>query len=349
MTIEEHISFGADELDPTNIYLTLRVAGGETGADIEFQEFSLQISPQDACSTSPPDCQDLVVCNGDAEFGMRPSPFYEKGEVQIRVEIEDGNHFWRVYREEASSVLSGMEWNVPVDCIKEHAVYRFEMRIRVHPDESHPDPITTSVYIRSHRAGSSTQNRVTNCPESEGEWVSCDAYFVITSNMLGDLKHVSMYFETVGTTSTTYDVDDLSFKFVHMEGPVPGLVVGGEVKGKWATGSEILITSHTLHWNDQMVRTIVGLEDYGDDGQVLIELDTPIVRPPSQRSSDFPVEVALLSRNIVFEGGIGEDEESYYRGGHLTVYHTPNVEQIIEGAEFRNFGQQGVSDRYVSW
>jgi hypothetical protein len=58
--------------------------------------------------------------------------------------------------------------------------------------------------------------------------------------------------------------------------------------------------------------------------------------------------VALLSRNIVFEGAIGEDEESDYHGGHLTVYHTPNVTQIIEGAEFRNFGQQGVSGRYVS-
>jgi hypothetical protein len=155
MTIEEPISFRADELDPTNIYLMLRVAGGETGADIELQEFSLQISPQDACSTSPPDCQDLVVCNGDAEFGMMPSPFHEKGEVQISVGIEDGYHFWRVYREEASSVLSGIEWNVPVDCIKEHAVYRFKMRIRVNPDESHPDPISTSVYIRSIRAGSS--------------------------------------------------------------------------------------------------------------------------------------------------------------------------------------------------
>ena len=86
---------------------------------------------------------------------MMPSPFHEKGEVQISVGIEDGYHFWRVYREEASSVLSGIEWNVPVDCIKEHAVYRFKMRIRVNPDESHPDPISTSVYIRSIRAGSS--------------------------------------------------------------------------------------------------------------------------------------------------------------------------------------------------
>ena len=72
----------------------------------------------------------------------------------------------------------------------------------------------------------------------------------MNSNMLGDLERVSVYFETVGTTNTTYDVDDLSFKFVHMEGPVTGLVVGGEVKGNWATGSESLITSHTEHVND---------------------------------------------------------------------------------------------------
>ena len=77
MTIEEPISFRADELDPTNIYLMLRVAGGETGADIELQEFSLQISPQDACSTSPPDWQDLVAWYGNAEFGMMLSSFHE--------------------------------------------------------------------------------------------------------------------------------------------------------------------------------------------------------------------------------------------------------------------------------
>ena len=348
MTIEEHISFRTEELDLSNIYLTLRVAGGDQGADIELEHFSLQLSPQDSCSSPTPDCRDLVLCNGDAEFGMEQTPFYEKGDVLIRTEVENyGNHFWRVYREEAISVLSGIQWDIPVECMKENAVYRFKMRIRVHPHENHPDPIITSVYIRSHRAGSDTQTRVTNCPPSAGKWVSCDGYMLVTSAMLGDLDNVSVYFETVGSTDTTYDVDDLSFKFVHMDGPVTGLVVEG-IKEKWTTGSEILITSHTLNWDDQVVRTISGIENYGEDGQVLIELNSPITRPPAQRGSDFPVEVALLSRNIVFEAAKEGSEESSHQGGRLTVFHTPDVQQTIEGVEFKNFGQQGVADAHVS-
>jgi hypothetical protein len=52
-------------------------------------------------------------------------------------------------------------------------------------------------------------------------------------------------------------------------------------------------------------------------------------------SNDFAVEVALLSRNILFEGGTGLGD-----GGHMWFFYTPSVVQTIEGLEIRQFGQQ---------
>ena len=63
--------------------------------------------------------------------------------------------------------------------------------------------------------------------------------------------------------------------------------------------------------------------------------------PPISRRDDdnFAVEVALLSRNILFEGA--RDEADSLLGGHLIVFHTPNVAQLLSGVEFVNFGRQG--------
>ena len=59
-------------------------------------------------------------------------------------------------------------------------------------------------------------------------------------------------------------------------------------------------------------------------------------------SADFAVEVALLSRNIVFEGGQGLKD-----GGHLWIFQTPSVVQSIVGVDIQHFGQQGTLGRCV--
>eukprot|EP00957_Ditylum_brightwellii_P179535 13677025-Ditylum_brightwellii.AAC.1 len=60
-------------------------------------------------------------------------------------------------------------------------------------------------------------------------------------------------------------------------------------------------------------------------------------------------EVAWLSRPIVFEAegdGPSNTIKGALHGGHLIIYHTPNVAQRIEGVEIHNFGQQGELGRY---
>jgi hypothetical protein len=91
------------------------------------------------------------------------------------------------------------------------------------------------------------------------------------------------------------------------------------------------------------VRTLVAVQDQGIDF-VTFMLDAPIPRPMMLGDdNDFPVQVALLSRNVVFES-ISNDVE----GGHLIVHRTPNLMQNIIGVEFKNFGNAGLFDRPVS-
>jgi len=76
-----------------------------------------------------------------------------------------------------------------------------------------------------------------------------------------------------------------------------------------------------------------------------------------ENDSDFPAEVAWLSRSVTFDadttqGKIGGrsshcNVSQRRTGGHLIISHT-SVAQRIEGVEFKNFGQSGSLGRYVS-
>jgi G8 domain len=122
------------------------------------------------------------------------------------------------------------------------------------------------------------------------------------------------------------------------------LLVSNTVQGKWAPGAQVLITSHTRLWNEQQERTIVQVAPAAVSGYVALTLNAPILRPTTlMESPDFAVEVALLSRNFVFEGA---SDDIATHGGHFMVMHTPSVIQTIEGIELRNFGQQGLLGRY---
>lgn len=125
------------------------------------------------------------------------------------------------------------------------------------------------------------------------------------------------------------------------------LVLSNTIQGKWGVGAQVLITSHTREWDEEQVRTISNIYDHTEAGYVVVELDLPIWRPTTIKDSpDFATEVALLARNIVFEGAA--DDSNSRHGAHLIIMHTPGVVQKLEGVELRNFGQQGNLGRYVS-
>ena len=116
------------------------------------------------------------------------------------------------------------------------------------------------------------------------------------------------------------------------------------VKGRWAVGAQILITSHTRKWNEHQQRTIAKVADSSVPGYVALTLDSAIIRPTTLvESKEYAVEVALLSRNILLVGGA---DTTARHGGHLMIMYTPTVVQSIIGMEFQNFGQQGALGRY---
>ena len=122
------------------------------------------------------------------------------------------------------------------------------------------------------------------------------------------------------------------------------IVVPSATLNKWDVGAQIVITSHTHDWFDNQARTIIGQVNVQLTGYVGWKLNATFVRPTTiLESKDFAVEVALLSRNILFEGGT---DTQIRHGAHFMVFHTPTIVQNINGVEFRNFGQQGLLGRY---
>lgn len=134
-----------------------------------------------------------------------------------------------------------------------------------------------------------------------------------------------------------FDVSGGSF------GNPANVIVPDSVDGKWSVGAEILITSHTRIWNDHQVRTITGVGPaFAQPGYVELQLNSTILRPTTYAEfPDFAVEVALLSRNILLDGGVADAI-----GGHFEIRQTPMVAQAIEGIEIVGFGQPGTLGRY---
>lgn len=334
MKIEEWITFDEKEIDENNIFMSLRIGGGEVDGDLEIRQLQLSLAPESACSKTTVDCADLILCNGDAEFGIFPSPFTVRGSSELTVERERETQFWRISREESRSKEDGIQWSIPIQCVQVDAVYRIQVKVRVFDVR----PVATAVYMEFEGVDGRTTRQVIVCPPSNNTWISCDGFFRMPELKIGELQNVNAYFVVEGAITATYDLDDLSFTFEQMGGEVSGLIVSDEVRGKWGVGSSILITSSTIDWRDQFVRKIVGLKTQIEAGTVLLELSEPIPRPFTRTQNSFAAEIAILSRNIVLSGGNG-----------VTIWSTPNLQQSIVGLRVTGFGSQEKSlSRHVS-
>lgn len=125
------------------------------------------------------------------------------------------------------------------------------------------------------------------------------------------------------------------------------LVVGTHAANCWNTGDTIVVSSPDWDINNSFEALVIAIDTVA--GALVV--DTPI--PPAfvhatvQTAPDYAVEVASLNRNIVFTAD--EDDIGPYEGalgGHLIIYGTPHIDQLLEGVEIRNFGQQGNLGRY---
>ena len=376
------IQFDKHELLADNTHQALLLNGVAPGIEIHLLEWTLRAAPLIDTSSRR---GNLVPFNGDAEsVGLSPYPFSTNNPNTHITVVQDEetpfNHYFQItgrkfalhgmgmmmdMDEDWNDV--GLSWALPDHGasagFQEGALYRMHADVRVHTLMDSSRPIVMEISIRSRRHGDLEDVYATlvTCPSSHNEWVSCDGEFRVPAHLMDDPQNTLRYdvlFETLGTFSMDYDIDNLSFELA--EGPLNRLIVSDAVHGYWAAGAEILITSHSLDWEDHQVLRIVNVEPHDSpEGLVRLQVDGAIRRPTTlQDNEHYATEVALLSRNIVFDGGQQQpsllssspddssSQQQQQRGAHMIVLHTPNVAQTIQGVEFSNFGQEGVRDRY---
>lgn len=105
-----------------------------------------------------------------------------------------------------------------------------------------------------------------------------------------------------------------------------GLVVSTSAVSRWASNSDIHITSSTLNWKDSQDAVINSIESRAD-GKSVLKLNSGIVPVLSEKETPgFGVEVAMLTRNIKIEGetlvdqcGTDRIKQTDYRGNIATT------------------------------
>ena len=105
---------------------------------------------------------------------------------------------------------------------------------------------------------------------------------------------------------------------------------------------ELLISSDTNSPDGANIFFVESVEE----NVVTLKEPLPRVFPTEAGPGEsvFAVEVAKLTRDVVFEAESDADDDLI--GGHSIVLHTPDVPQTLHGVRFQNFGQAGVLGRY---
>eukprot|EP00542_Grammatophora_oceanica_P020927 CAMPEP_0194026912 /NCGR_PEP_ID=MMETSP0009_2-20130614/1155_1 /TAXON_ID=210454 /ORGANISM="Grammatophora oceanica, Strain CCMP 410" /LENGTH=1694 /DNA_ID=CAMNT_0038665801 /DNA_START=100 /DNA_END=5184 /DNA_ORIENTATION=- len=349
-TIADDLTFSSDNAQGSNIYETIRIQGPGAGITMEIDDLVLRLPPAEAFPDPQDVCSDLIPGNGDAELlGLSPFPFYKnKGYTDLYVEEETPtNHYFvstaRQYaeyyaNEDKDEIYDGMAVKLPFGCIHERSTYRLKARMRA------VSASPTEIVIRWRSGIADTFDKtdpILTCPPSTNTWVDCEGVFSIKSTWVANSpEYYGIYFYVAPTVE--YHLDYMTIEAE--AGPIKNIVVEDSVSGAWAPGAEVLLTTYQTTSDKHQVRKIVNVEP-STTGLVVVELNETISRPSTvQDNPNFATEVALLSRNILFIAA--EDDPNPKHGGHLIVFHTPGVNQQLEGVEVRNFGQAGNLGRY---
>ena len=334
-----------DELSSQNTFHILQLVGAEERYDIFLDDVSFGL-PDPSLVPDPNDiCGSNMVMNGDAEgHSIHPYPMEAigNGQLTIRTFPATGNRVFLVSQRSRDTDSLVYLMDAP-NCITTLTRYRISAQVYAEsPSVSVEIVIKYSITLLS---GETRTETAAECPSSQEEWMDCSSTFSIPNDIKYErIQSIQFWFETRNAPTVDFMVDDFSL-FVDKAAKSGILVPRSGVRNCWNEGAEILITSHTSNTADSQVRRMVHNPISVGNGLVRLELDDDITMPvTAQQDARFPVEVALLSRNIRFQAR--EDARFPLLGGHFIVLRTPLVDQHIEGIEFINFGQQGKLTTY---
>lgn len=128
LTFANEVEFEEDDLNPSNIYQSLRIDGPAPGVDIELDRFELRLPPQ--TSTYPPVddvCSDLVAGNNDADaVKYHPFPFRSRDNANVVLAVKYENTTMDPYLAISgrTSPFDRITWDVAAGCLRQDAVYR---------------------------------------------------------------------------------------------------------------------------------------------------------------------------------------------------------------------------------
>ena len=354
------ITFTPDDIRPDNHYNVLVFDNVDAGTNIHIDDISFSLPDKTSYDDPDDHCSNLVK-NGDAEGnGFHPHPVRivdsNNRLLVLEEESNGGNKFYRLVGR--NDRYDSPVFDLNSACLFKNHVYRVSARVRIHS----PTPVGYELdvlkclrddcgWYKRYKLGECAPQSI---EDGDNGWVLCQGEVTVPASMLdGAVGHnlrIMLKDQTYSEEISNVDLDDVSLTFV--SGEIEGINVEGDVVGCWGPGSEIMVTSHTLAWNGHQT-AIVSSVEANRDGTTRLTLADSILpattlTEPDMLSRNMASEVALLSRNVLIEGA--KDDPSYPdHGGYMAFYHTPDVDQVLEGVEFRNMGQLGVHDRFVSF
>jgi hypothetical protein len=333
------IYFTTQELNTTLAYSALLINGPEPNIDISIDDFTVALTSAANYAPSAADmCTDLIR-NGNAEInGMNayPAQILEipGSYLTLASEGTPPNKYFKLTGR--TQEFSSIAFDIPMGCAERYSSYAISNLIRV---KNSATPITSQILLKKVFATSSTTTdfvfeQIGTCASSQNTWAKCNTTITFTPDYEKYIT-IQLLWVTKGDSSSEVNYDDV---VVHRTSVgVNSITVDSAAAKCWGEESELLVTSHTLDSSSSSVTKISTITTSGSTSLITLSKRIPKVTTAGQ-SANFPTEVGILTRNIVFEAAT--DDVVQTDGGHLTIFHTGGgVVQQLEGVELRRFEQ----------
>eukprot|EP00957_Ditylum_brightwellii_P212067 15366923-Ditylum_brightwellii.AAC.1 len=290
------------------------------------------LEPQAPCDTT---VGSLFSGDGTFESGTTAGFFTNGGTsiLQVETDSDTGNKYMR--QSARSSGNGGMRFDLDTSCTVDGREYQYSLRYRVKADPSKSTtqdptgPIGLIGMISALKAdGQWMHQHFIYCDNATpGDWsATCNSNVIsMTSDFhTATTIHVSIV-PTSDIANYAIEYDDVQFQLIPPKQRVDTLLVSKEFGRCVKPGEEILVTSNEIGaWDNQKVLEISSIVMNDADNTATLNLVEDVTETFSTEASvvefdeTFPVEVARLNRQVVFEAQ--KDDVDSLLGGHLMFF-----------------------------
>ena len=266
---------------------------------------------------------------------------------------EDGNKFWRLF--DRDYYKSSINYRLNKVCLTRGLTYTLSSKVRFHHSDGFvggSEKYNWFIAFKRISDGRYIERDIVNCDAQsiKDGWVTCSGDFIVDEEISETLEAVLTMRIGNSRDGSKYDLDFDDISIRYNKGYVSEFVVDNGDVSCWGNDADVHVTTSTYYSQSSKKSNgfqsqINAVVDNGDGTSNLTLSDAAILPIISkEENSDYAIEIALLSRNVIIEGDEGEDD----KGGYMQVLHTPSIAQKIQGVEFLNMGRMGEEDKFVS-